>query len=205
MLKDTITRNTFKSTHFSWINFCIERMGYSNLVRLDEALSIKRDKFSTCYIDYIPSSLVFDTHEYFRYGRCSMCSGFFTGNAEYMYKVCDLIENKFLQYLEEGYGHADEQLYSPVYFENPDLFDHYYGDYNQMITNYTFIYEAAERPVFNFIRNSYENKDYVRCYRACLVLWYSYFHDKCSIEDHYKNQLFSYLLNSKKMIGNFIV
>ena len=22
-----------------------------------------------------------------------MCSGFFTGNAEYMYKVCDLIEN----------------------------------------------------------------------------------------------------------------
>jgi predicted O-methyltransferase YrrM len=203
ILKETIRRNTFQSTHFAWINFCIERMGFSNLVRLDEALSIKRDKFSTCYIDYIPEHLVKDIHEYYRYGRCSMCSGFFTGNAEYMYKVCELIENKFLQYLEQGYGHADEQLYSPVYFENPDLFDHYYGDYNQMITNYTFVYESAERPVFNFIKNSYENKDYERCYRACLVLWYSYFHDKFTIDEYHKNQLFNYLLESKKMIRNF--
>ena len=100
MLKETITRNTFKSTHFGWINFCIERMGYSNLVKLDEALALSRNKFSTCYIDYIPQKLVDNSYEYFRWGRCSMCSGFFTGNAEYMYNVCDLLENKFLEYLE---------------------------------------------------------------------------------------------------------
>lgn len=75
-----------------------------------------------------------------------------------MYKVCDLIEKKFLYYLEEGYGHADEQLYSPVYFENPDLFEHYYGDYQQMITNYVEIYEKPEAPIQNFIRNSFYKK-----------------------------------------------
>lgn len=49
-----------------------------------------------------------------------------------MYEVCDKIGNKFLQFLE------DKQLYSPVYFENPDLFEQYYGDYPEMISNYVY-------------------------------------------------------------------
>jgi hypothetical protein len=93
-------------------------MGFRNLIHLEEGLAVNRDKFSTCYIDYIPENLVRNMREYFRWGRCSMCSGFFTGNAEYMSRVCDLIEDKFLYYLNIGYGHADEQLFSPVYFEN---------------------------------------------------------------------------------------
>ena len=203
MLKDTINRNTFKSTHFAWINFCIERMGYSNLVRLDEALQLNRDKFSTCYIDYISQDLINNTNEYFRWGRCSMCSGFFTGNAEYMYKTCDLIENKFLEYLHKGYGHADEQLFSPVYFENPELFEHYYGDYNQMITNYKYIYERPEAPIYNFIRNSYDNKNYIKCYEACCFVWKSYCLNKCTLNDEYLNKLYYYYMNCKKVLGIF--
>lgn len=68
-------------------------MGYQNLIHLDEALSVHRDKFSTCYIDYIPKSLIDHPNEYFRYGRCSMCSVFFTGNTTYMKQVCHAIED----------------------------------------------------------------------------------------------------------------
>lgn len=182
MLKECIELNPFRSTHFAWINFCIERMGYKNVQWLDEALSIKREKFSTCYIDYIPESLVKNTAEYFRWGRCSMCSGFFTGSAHYMYVVCDLIENKFLEYLALGYGHADEQLYSPVYFENKQLFTHYYGDYQQMITNYTFIHEAAEPPIYNFIRNSHRHGDLAKCKEACEFVLGSIAAQKCSCD-----------------------
>ena len=57
MLKEMIELNPFESTYFAWINFCIERMGYTNLIHLDEALSVHRDKFSTCYINYIPQDL----------------------------------------------------------------------------------------------------------------------------------------------------
>jgi len=200
MLKETIETNPFKSTHFSWINFCIERMGFKNLIRLDEGLAVNRDKFSTCYIDYIPESLIKNTQEYFKWGRCSMCSGFFTGNKEYMYKVCDLIEDKFLQYLELGYGHADEQLYSPVYFENPELFEHYYGDYHQMITNYKYIYDAPEPPIYNFITRSYENKNYIKCYEACKFVFNSYCLNKCIINDGYLNRLYYYYMNCKKIL-----
>jgi hypothetical protein len=173
MLKEVIEENPFGSTHFGWINICMELMGYKNIQHLEEALAVNRDKFSTCYIDYIPEGLVLNTAEYYKWGRCSMCSGFFTGNAQNMAKVCDLIEDKFLEYLALGYGHADEQLFSAVYFQNKDLFEHYYGDYRQMITNYKYIYEAAEAPIYNFIRNSYKHKDYAKCKEACEFVWRS--------------------------------
>jgi hypothetical protein len=197
MLKETITENPFGSTHFAWINFCIERMGFQNLIRLDEALNVKRDKFSTCYIDYVPETLVKDTHEYFRFGRCSMCSGFFTGNAEYMYKVCDLVEDKFLDYLNMGYGHADEQLFSPVYFQNQHLFEHYYGDYLQMITNYTYIYEAPEPPIYNFIRNSFNCCNYAKCLEGCEFVKRSVSLGKCTLNPEYTGYLEYYISVAK--------
>lgn len=190
MLKEVIEENQFESTHFAWINFCIERMGYQNLIHLEEALACNRDLFSTCYIDYIPEHIVRDVPQYYWYGRCSMCSGFFTGNAEYMYKACDLIEDRFLEFLEMGHGHADEQLYSAVYFDYPEIFDHYYGDYLQMITNYKYIYDAADAPINNFIRNSFDNQAYKKCYEACQYVFKSYVLGKCDLPGNFLEYLF---------------
>lgn len=197
MLKETIKTNPFGSSHFCWINFCIERMGWQNIKYLDDALSIKREKFSSCYIDYIPKSLIDNVNEYYKWGRCSMCSGFFTGNKEYMFKVCDLIEKKFLYYLQLGYGHADEQLYSPVYFDNPDLFEHYYGDYQQMITNYHYVHDSPNTPINCFIRNSYNNQNYTKCIEACEFLLKSIKLNKCSVTNEQLQHLSYYYTNSK--------
>jgi hypothetical protein len=60
-----------------------------------------------------------------------------------MKAFCNAIEEKYLYALEAGYGHADEQLFSMVYFDNPGIFEHYYGDYQEMITNYV---EPVDRP-----------------------------------------------------------
>jgi hypothetical protein len=179
MLIDAIKSNPFNSTHFAWINICIERMGYNNLIHLDECLSVNRAKFSTVYIDYIPKSLVDNYTEYWKFGRCSMCSGFFTGSGEYMDKVCKLIISKFYHYLEAGYGHADEQLYSPVYFENPGLFEHFYGDYQEMITNYKYTYDRPGQIIGIFIRNSFHWKNYEKCKEACNFILNSVRNGKC--------------------------
>jgi len=115
-----------------------------------------------------------------------------------MYKVCNLIKEKFIKYVEEGYGHADEQLYSPVYFENPDLFEHYYGDYMQMITNYKYIYDVPDAPVRNIIRNSFNSGNYKECYRACEFLFNSWALNKCELNDF--NTFAYYYMNCKKNI-----
>ena len=197
LLKRAMADNAFGSTHFAWINICIERMGFKNLVHLDQALSLHRDRFSTLYIDYLPKSLVDQTHEYFREGRCSMCSGFFTGHIKYMNPVCHAIEAQFLKYLEQGYGHADEQLYSPVYFEHPELFEHYYGDYKEMITNYVHIYDNPQTPLYRFIKNSFDDQFYRGCHLACQFVWRSYVGQACSLNENEIKLLLYYKAISK--------
>ena len=174
MMKQAIAENPFQSTHFAWLNICIERMGWKNAMRLSSVFAAQRDRLSTCYIDYIPKSLVENTAEYFKWGRCSMCSGFFTGDAAHMKEFCDRVEGKFLKYVEEGYGHADEQLYSPVFFDAPHLFEHYYGDYQEMITNYVDVRERPGEPLRLLISRSFAAGDWGVCLEGCKVLWASY-------------------------------
>lgn len=185
MLKETIADNPFGSTHFAWINIDIERMGYQNLIHLDEALGVHRDKFSTCFIDYAPKILVQNLDAFFGgracLGRCTMCSGFFTGNAEYMGKFCDRIEAEFVRCLDAGYGHSDEQLFPMAYFANPELFEWYLGDYAEMVTNYAHVYDRVEQPIRNLIRNSLAANDREVCARACDIVWRSLEAGTCSL------------------------
>lgn len=186
MLKRVIEENIFGSTHFAWINVCIERMGPANLSRLQEALGQQRDKFSTCYIDYVDKKTTRNLADYFGprcAGRCSMCSGFFTGDGAHMRAVCDRVEKKFGECLEQGYGHADEQIINLVYFDAPDLFDWYLGDYQEMIANYARVYQRPERPLRQLIRNSYAAKDWDVCSRACDILWDAHQSGACRLTD----------------------
>lgn len=172
LVKRTIAENPFGSTHFAWLNICIERMGYKNVAHLEDVfLGTPRDKVSTAYIDYIPRADTTVPAEYFKAGgRCSLCSGFFTGRAAEFRQFCDAIEAQFMTYLEAGYGHADEQLFSPVYFANRDLFEPYYGDYFQMITNYRATHENPEITLRLVIPKSFAAGDKATCAAACNFL-----------------------------------
>lgn len=169
MLRNAIASNPFGSTHFGWVNICIERMGALNLAHLHAALSVQREKFSTAWIDYVPRETTQDLAANYGpacVGRTSMCSGFFTGSAKYMQEVCDRVEKLFVKCLEAGYGHADEQLIYQAYWEAPELFDWYVGDYQQMITNYAGVYDQPQRPLHHLIRRSFEAGDLAVCAQA---------------------------------------
>ncbi len=157
LLLDAMNNNYFNSTHFAWCNICIERMSWRNNIFFPKIWQEFRDKFSTCYIDYQPKVLVLNNiNEYYRYGGpCSMCSGFFTGNKQYMTQFCNEITATFYEVLSLNLGHADEQLFSIVYFKRPELFEFYYGDYSEMIVNYGWIYDRPYEPIKNIMRNLY--------------------------------------------------
>jgi hypothetical protein len=184
VVKMAMEDNPFNSTHFAWLNICIERMGFNNIVHLDEVFSgIPRDKFSTAYIDYLSKEFIDDLPVYFQWGRCTMCSGFFTGRKDYFTQVCNLVEQQFLEYLKAGYGHADEQLFSPVYFKNPELFEHYFGDYQQMITNYRYTYENPGVTLQLVIPRSAAAKDWTTCRNACNFLRASHARGTITLSD----------------------
>lgn len=153
MLQEAMTENYFDSTHFAWCNICIERMSWKNGPVFPSVWGEYRNKFSTCYIDYQPKKLTSDLAEYYKWGRCGMCSGFFTGSRFYMEKFCDLVLTKFATMASIGYGHADEQLFTLVFFDHPDIFTFYLGDYTEMIVNYGWVMDRPEEPVKNVLRN----------------------------------------------------
>ena len=190
LLKRTMDANPFKTTNFAWLNICIERMGYTNLVHLDEVFSgpVKRERVSTTYIDYIAQAELAPVQKYYEFGRCSFCSGFFTGSKPYLYEFCNRIEEKFLYYLGLGYGHADEQLFSPVYFDAPEIFDVYYGDYSSMITNYAYAYET-KMPLYYVIPKSFAKRDWTTCIKACKHMWASVTSGKCTITNEERVKL----------------
>lgn len=168
LIKRTIEENPFGSTHFAWLNICIERMGYKNVAHLDDVfMGEPRNKVSTAYIDYIPYKDTQDPANYFKTGgKCSLCSGFFTGRAAEFNEFCDKVEAQFMKYLEAGYGHADEQLFSPVYFENRDIMEPYFGDYFQMITNYRATHENPEITLRLVIPKAHAAGDMTTCAAA---------------------------------------
>lgn len=187
MLGRTLIDNPFDSTHFGWINICLERMGSSNLAHLHEALACQRDRFSTTFIDYVTRSFVSDPVAYFGGDRCvgktSFCSGFFTGGRDAMAEVCARMTDAFHQYLRAGHGHADEQLMARVYHDSPELFDWYIGDYQEMVTNYAQVYENPGAPLRNLIPHSYAQGDRFVCARACQLLYRSYLSGACQLSD----------------------
>lgn len=167
LMLTTIKLNPFGSTHFAWLNICIERMGYKNVAHLDEIFTgPPRDKVSTVHIDYIPQTLLTNPKEYYEFGRCSLCSGFFTGNAKNMTLFAEKIIEKFMYYLELGYGHADEQLYLPVFYENRELFEVYYGNYFDMITNYGGLYDNIIMPLHFVLPKAVAAGDWLTSYNV---------------------------------------
>jgi len=174
-LKRTMEENPFGSTHFAWLNICIERMGYKNIAHLDDVFyGEPRDGVSATYIDYLSRDSYKDLNHYFQWGRCSLCSGFFTGCRDKFTQFCNRIEEQFLEFLEAGYGHADEQLFSPTYFKYPELFDLYVGDYQQMVMNYRYVYENPNITLSLVIPKSAAAQDWYTCFNACKFLMNSF-------------------------------
>jgi hypothetical protein len=181
MLTETIARNPFGSSHFAWVNLCIERMSWKSAMYFPRIWDERRDRFSTCYIDYQPRSLTTNLAEYYRAGgKCGMCSGFFTGSAEYMRRVSELLLDKFKVLAREGHGHADEQLFSLVYFDHPELFAPYLGDYTEMVVNYGWVRDNAHAPVNNILRNLSASKEDARLLAKLCVRWLESVRRGCS-------------------------
>ena len=126
-----------------------------------------------------------------------MCSGFFTGNTYYMTEFCNEIIKSFDDMLIQDVGHADEQLFSIVFFRRPDIFEFYYGDYTEMITNYGWIYDRPEEPVKNIIKNLNNSGENIWLLHDVTSRWLTSYEYGCFTID--KN-IYTYVKNIHDMI-----
>jgi hypothetical protein len=77
------------------------------------------------------------------------------------------VKAKFIETVEAGYGHAEEQFIPLIYLDHPELFEFYYGYYTQIVTNYHGIRENPDITIEAFIPKSRLNSQHQLAYDAC--------------------------------------
>ena len=154
MLLETMAENPFGSSHFAWCDIGIETVSWKSGLGLARVWPENRAKFSTCIIDYQSRARASNLASYYgAANQCGMAGLFFTGDRVHMTAVCERVVAKFLEVLAAGFGHSDEQLFTLVYFDAPELFDLYLGDYEESTVNYGWVRERPDKPLQNVLRN----------------------------------------------------
>jgi hypothetical protein len=141
-ISSVIEENHFQSTHFCWINICIEKYGYNNILAINDIMKSYRDKISICCIDYKDKNDI------------SFCSDFFTTSSLYIKTFCNLIE---------------QQCFQQSYLQYPDIFDIYFGDINSIITNYEKIVDINN--LNSILQNSFLDNNFNLSLIICKYIW----------------------------------
>jgi len=132
-----IAKERVSSDHYAWID-----MGGSHVLRnFDVAarrmLDRPRPKFACCLIRYRSEQEMYPIKERWGLaGECGIGATAFTIESAYVETVCCHMMSLLYKHIGIGVGHAEEQLMTYLWREQPDLFSLYYGDYPSILTNY---------------------------------------------------------------------
>lgn len=133
-LEKAILQNPFGSTHFVWMDFGINHIA-SNTEEIHEWILQVTDSIrQLCINPYYSND---NNHrKYFTMHYHNMAGGLFSGSIENLLKYKELFEIKLQQILEEGWYQNDEAIMTLIEYENPKIFNLYYGDYQGIVSNY---------------------------------------------------------------------
>lgn len=204
MLKIAITNNKIFSNHYyAWINSNIQCSTGPHAPQIHRIINLYKDKCKFCYIDHTKKDIVLNLDEYYSHGRCGVACNFFTGSSLYMNKLCDLFQNEFCKIVEAGYLHAEEQLIPQIYYNNPDIFEFYYGDYFTVLANYDHIRIGPGSVLNYFINNTRINGEYNLCVDAGLKLFNDLNEDFCILSIKEKLNLLDNLFLATFNLGKY--
>jgi hypothetical protein len=174
MIDTIINHNPFKSEYFGWIDFGVGHTVGRFTHQIVRSLQVYREKCSFCYINYTPEHIMKNNKDYYYFGRCGTACGFFTGNKNNMKQLCDNFNKKWIETVESGFGHAEEQIIPLLYIENPDIFEFYFGDYVDLFANYDMMRGNPLTTLKYLIPRLRENNKHKLSFEACSKLYNSY-------------------------------
>jgi hypothetical protein len=129
----SINENYFNSDHFIWIDFGITHVakGINSIRRWIYNIP---DKIRQLEINPFIEDIEYK--EYFKTINHNMAGGLFSGNKENLKKYIKLYCDKFDNILNDNWHQLDEAIMAIIKKENTNLFDNYYGAYDNIINGY---------------------------------------------------------------------
>jgi hypothetical protein len=144
-----INENPHKSTHFIYMDFGIS-YNTKSVNQIRRWIYSIPNKIRQMEINpYIDSD---HPKDYFKIIRHNLAGSLFSGDIDHLRIYCKLFNRKWNQVLEENWCQLDEAIMTLVARESPALFDHYYGDYQSLISGYDSYFDSdVARIIFNSI------------------------------------------------------
>lgn len=129
-------KNPFNSNRFCWIDFGIhEHMLHDNKLSKKLFNFELPENISLC-CRRMPSEEDKDIQVFFKSNSNRLCATIISGGARHLFYFKIKCEEIILSALEKGIIDCEQSIYTIVYLNNPKLFRLYYGDWDEIITNY---------------------------------------------------------------------
>lgn len=126
-----------ESSHYMWLDFACSHAVTDVPVSVAAILNNPHPKIACAAIHYRSKRELYPMIEYLKWGGpCSLVGGAMTVQREYVVQL--YLEAVTIMYtqIQQGVGHADEQVLVYIYDRNPEWFTLYYSDYRSCLTNY---------------------------------------------------------------------
>jgi hypothetical protein len=167
MVEKVRTLDCFRSDFLMWLDFgspsTIKDGFVSSDIKLLEIMKQYRRKFSCLLLNWVDSRIVFDNKEYYRRGGEYVCAGgLMTADIQHWEWMHKKIEQLFVETVEAGYGHADEQIIFRAFLENPEKFEIYFGDYPEIFDNYI-LFKKGMNSGYRILSSFVDKKEDVAC------------------------------------------
>ena len=154
MALDIAKENNFYNTdYYAWIDF-----GGSHIMKDFNHSAIKmlenpNPKISLCYIHYRTKDEMYKLLRTIG-GFCGIAATSFTIETNYIKPFYDTTFALFYELLNNGIGHAEEQILTLFYDKYPELCTLYYGDYYSILQNYHEPLQDFMCIIYNYIKET---------------------------------------------------
>jgi protein YibB len=131
-----IQNNLSVNNHYVWLDFGI----HDNMLKehmLNKKLLNKgvNDKIKFLCREY-PKTTDLNLHTFFKSNTNRFAGTMFSGSKEYLLKFNELLHTDIIEALNNNVIDCDQNFFSNVYVKNPNMFNLYFGDWSELITNY---------------------------------------------------------------------
>lgn len=194
-MEESINENIYKSDRFLWMDFGINHVAeYPESIRRWFRNMPEKIRCLECNLNLDNDNY----REYFTEIHHNTAGGIISGTCDNMLKYVKLCQVQAVKILEDNWYQLEEAIMGMVTRDNPELFDNFYGSFNNYIIGYDHYTNLEKNWTINtinyMIQQCLNKSQHKKCYQ---ILQY--------IKDHflYNNDKWDYL--NKYIICNYYI
>lgn len=196
-IEESIRLNPFNTDKFLWLDF-----GITHVAQNSHLIHSWIDKISdkVRLLEIAPYNTNKDPKDYFRYIYHNHAAGLISGSKSYMINFIDIFKNILCDIISNDWYQLDEAIMTMVINKYPQLCEVYYGDYQDIISNYK-EYNGGQLLININIKKSVESKNYNKIYDM-LQYMKSHYITKTDIDNNTVDYFYRHILTNYNTKSN---